>query len=87
MSKRTLEKEIKKELQKLNDTIDRKIVRGVSFRDEARRHRNLLVTLQRMHEGEYSVRTTHAHARRTVSPVRKSIAGGAVRRLFRLHFA
>lgn len=32
---------IKKEIVKLNDIIDEKIIRGLSYRDEARRHKFL----------------------------------------------
>ncbi len=33
---------IKKEIARLNDIIDRKILRGVSYREEARRHKFLI---------------------------------------------
>ena len=46
MSKDTLHAEIRKELNKLNDRIDRKIVRGQRFDADARRHEELLSTLE-----------------------------------------
>lgn len=42
MSKQKLSKIIKRELQALNETIDWKIVKGLSYQNEARRHKMLL---------------------------------------------
>jgi hypothetical protein len=48
MSKQNLEKTLKRELENLNETIDRKILRGISYTVEARRHRILLVQLAKI---------------------------------------
>ena len=50
MSKQNLEKSLRKELQVLNDVIDKKIIRGLSYTKEAKRHRfivNHLVQIKR----------------------------------------
>lgn len=92
MSKETLESEITKELEKLNDAIDRKIIKGKPYQAEARRHKELSATLKR-------IRSEHAHtgpeeyapARRAVrrgkSPVHKRLTGGVFRRVFSFGFA
>lgn len=49
MSKITLEKTIREELHKLNDIIDIKILKGMSYKREALRHRFLLSRLSDMH--------------------------------------
>jgi transcription antitermination factor NusA-like protein len=85
MSKHALHKEIKNELCKLNDRIDRKIIKGQSFRTEARRHKELLITLSRLgvdQKEDKELRVVHRSARRAKSPVRRSLAGGVVTRLF-----
>lgn len=79
MSKHTLSKEIRKELEKLNDRIDRKIIKGLPFEKDARRHKELLATLRNVTSEPLVLRRTH---RCVKSPVHKSLAGGAVRRLF-----
>ena len=45
MSKYNLERTILKELDVLNNTIDQKIIKGLSYSREARRHKFLLVSL------------------------------------------
>jgi len=45
MSKQNLEKELKKELEIVNDVIDKKIIRGLSYVGEAKRHRFILNSL------------------------------------------
>ncbi len=45
MTKQNLEKALKKELQDLNEIIDRKIIRGLSYSKEARRHKYVLSSL------------------------------------------
>lgn len=82
MSKHALSKEIQRELAKLNDTIDRKIVRGQSFVREARRHKELLCTLRRMSDEGVRAGCVRRTFVRLMSPARRSIAGGAVGRLF-----
>lgn len=86
MSKATLSKEIEKELAKLNDRIDRKIIKGQSFQTEARRHRELLSTLRRMHT-EVPIHTAWRARRIVRSPVRRSLAGGAIERILGVRFA
>ena len=49
MSKFTLEKKIKSELKVINDVIDLKIIKGVSYKREALRHRFLLYRLVDLH--------------------------------------
>ena len=49
MSKYILEKNIQAELKKLNDIIDIKIIKGVSYKREALRHRFLLYRLSDLH--------------------------------------
>ena len=49
MSKITLEKTIREELHKLNDIIDIKILKGLSYKRESLRHRFLLSRLSDMH--------------------------------------
>ena len=48
MSKQNLEKALKKELQVLNEIIDRKIVRGLSYSNEAKRHKVILYSLDNL---------------------------------------
>lgn len=49
MSKFILEKNIQAELKKINDVIDIKILKGISYRREALRHRFLLNRLVDLH--------------------------------------
>ncbi len=49
MSNIILEKKIREELKKLNDIIDIKIVKGMSYKRDALRHRFLLSRLSDMH--------------------------------------
>ncbi|HVU06730.1 MAG TPA: hypothetical protein VHE10_03015 [Candidatus Paceibacterota bacterium] len=48
MSKYELRKTIKRELKDLNWKIDMKIVRGLPYRTEARRHKFLIMQLNRL---------------------------------------
>lgn len=50
MSNIILEKKIREELKKLNDIIDVKILKGMSYRKEALRHRFLLAQLSELHK-------------------------------------
>lgn len=45
MSKQKLERVIRREIQNLNETIDWKIVKGLSYKSEASRHKFLLQRL------------------------------------------
>jgi hypothetical protein len=49
MSQIILEKNIKSELKKINEVIDIKIIKGLSYRREALRHRFLLYRLSDLH--------------------------------------
>jgi len=49
MSKFILEKNIQAELKKINDIIDLKIIKGLSYKREALRHRFLLYRLVDLH--------------------------------------
>jgi len=49
MSKFILEKNIQAELKRINDVIDIKIIKGVSYKREALRHRFLLNRLVDLH--------------------------------------
>jgi hypothetical protein len=57
MSKQNLEKTFRQELEILNDVIDRKIIKGLSYAREARRHKFLLASISslrrasRVHSG------------------------------------
>ncbi len=45
MSKQNFEKSLKKELRVLNEIIDMKIIRGLSYSREAKRHKFVLASL------------------------------------------
>jgi hypothetical protein len=49
MSKYVLEKNIRGELKRINDIIDLKIIKGMSYKREALRHRFLLYRLVDLH--------------------------------------
>lgn len=48
MSKQNLEKALRRELEVLNDAIDRKIIKGLSYVREARRHKFLLSSIAKL---------------------------------------
>lgn len=48
MSKNTMIKTIKREISDLNWKIDMKIIKGQSYRQDARRHKILLMQLRRL---------------------------------------
>jgi hypothetical protein len=60
MSKQNLEKALRRELEVLNDVIDQKIVKGLSYAREARRHKSLILGIanlrraSRMQSGWFS---------------------------------
>jgi hypothetical protein len=54
MSNIILEKKIREELKKVNDIIDMKILRGLSYKREALRHRFLLNRLSDMHRSKFN---------------------------------
>lgn len=54
MSKQAFEKEIRKELDRLNRRIDEKIIRGLSYAAEARRHKQLIARLRPARTGFFS---------------------------------
>ncbi len=45
MSKQNFEKSLKKELRVINEIIDMKIIRGLSYANEAKRHKFILSSL------------------------------------------
>ncbi|MBX4189283.1 hypothetical protein KW785_01650 [Candidatus Parcubacteria bacterium] len=50
MSKRHLESLLKEELGSVNDLIDRKIIKGLSYAREARRHKFITARLRQLHK-------------------------------------
>lgn len=88
MSKHTLSREITKELEKINDRIDRKIIKGRPYQDEAQRHRELLAAMRHLSE-DADVHTGEIRRAPKVgrSPVRRSLGGSSFLRLFRLSIA
>ena len=60
MSKQNLEKALREELEVLNDVIDKRIIKGLSYVREARRHKFLLSSIanlrraSRVHSGWFS---------------------------------
>ncbi len=89
MSRKLLSKELRRELGTLNDTIDRKIIKGLPYTKEARRHKELVATLRQIQEegcGEVEVRVVHMF-RRAKSPVRRTLKRGILARLTTFGFA
>lgn len=88
MSKQTLRKEIDKEIERLNSTIDRKIIKGQAFEKEARHHRELLSTLRRLEEDEAPALPSRTRRScRGKSPVRRKLSRGIIARVFTMRFA
>jgi hypothetical protein len=88
MSKTTLYRKIAKEIEKINDRIDTKIIKGISYEEEARRHRNLLVTLQRISEdSQPKVQDLNRRSCVGKSPVRHTLKRSVISRLFERRFA
>jgi len=58
MSKHQIVKELRREISKLNRIIDMAIIRGVSYRDEARRHKFLVAQLARLQPHRRSIFST-----------------------------
>jgi hypothetical protein len=54
MGKYNLEKKLRRELRVLNEQIDEKIIRGLSYSREAKRHRFIVGTLNRVRSRERS---------------------------------
>jgi hypothetical protein len=48
MSKYNLEKTLRKELEILNNEIDRKIIKGLSYAQDAKRHKFIVSSLERL---------------------------------------
>ncbi len=48
MNKQNLEKALKRELVVLNEVIDRKIIRGLSYSNEAKRHKFILQSIDNL---------------------------------------
>ena len=58
MSKHQIVKELRREISNLNRIIDMAIIRGVSYRDEARRHKFLVAQLARLQPRRHSIFST-----------------------------
>jgi hypothetical protein len=58
MTQNTFEKEIRKELDRLNRRIDEKIIRGLSYATEARRHKQLISRLRPARPSMFSFLTS-----------------------------
>ena len=54
MGKYNLEKKLRKELRIINSEIDDRIIRGLSYAREAKRHRFIVSTLNRIRNSERS---------------------------------
>jgi len=54
MSKYNLERILRRELEALNDTIDAKIIRGLSYAREARRHKFIQSSLHKLRRNDKS---------------------------------
>lgn len=54
MSKQNLEKTLRRELDVLNDQIDQKIIKGLSYAKEARRHKFILQNLVNLRKSQKS---------------------------------
>ena len=48
MTQQILEKTLKRQLETLNETIDRKIIRGLSYSREAKQHKFILTRLSNL---------------------------------------
>jgi hypothetical protein len=55
MSKYNVASALQKELRKINQEIDQKIISGRSYYREARRHKSLLSQLSRVRRGSFSL--------------------------------
>ncbi len=86
MNKKTLSKEIYKELSRLNGQIDVKIIKGRPYKTEARRHKILLSTLRRLHK-ESTTRSGNKWFVFKKSPVRRRLEKGVSSRLLPWNFA
>lgn len=83
MNKTIVSRKISKELEVINERIDAKIIRGLAYEREAQKHRDLLLTLQRLHkETDKPIQVTGRHSRLGKSPVRQSLRQGVFARLF-----
>ena len=54
MSKQNLEKVLRQELEVLNDVIDHKIIKGLSYSREAKRHKFILSSLANIRRNKIS---------------------------------
>ena len=87
MSRDTITYEIRRELDKLNDRIDRKIVKGQRFEAEAKRHKELLAALHRAESDAGACNVRRRPLRFMKSPVRRSLNRGGFARLFSFRMA
>lgn len=56
MTRHQYSKSIQQELRALNERIDYKILRGIQYADDARRHRMLRRSITRQHKGGFLTR-------------------------------
>jgi hypothetical protein len=87
MSKNTLTREIERELEKLNDTIDHKIIKGLPYKTEARRHKELSATLRKVvsdeEDGSDEVsQVSRRRVRKGASPARRRLERGVFALMF-----
>lgn len=87
MNKKTLFKEIEKELNTLNDRIDTKIIKGRSYVKEARRHKALLKTMELMGNDTENRVLPKRRSLLGRSPVRRRLERGVASRIFPWNFA
>jgi hypothetical protein len=58
MSKHQIVRELRREISKLNRIIDLAIIRGIPYREEARRHKFLVAQLSRLQPRRHSIFST-----------------------------
>jgi hypothetical protein len=79
---------MRKELDRLNERIDKKIVKGKRFDAEARRHKELLAVLHRIEaEASPAQERIRKPLRYLKSPVRRSLNRGVFARLLTFQMA
>ncbi len=62
MSKYQIARELRREISKLNRIIDLAIIRGIPYRDEARRHKFLVAQLSRLQPRRMSLFSSFSFA-------------------------
>jgi len=91
MTKTMLFQKIYKEIDALNNQIDAKILKGLAYKKEARRHKDLLLTLQRIDSENIAiskkVSSLRRHSKLGKSPIRRVLEQSAGTRIFGRKFA